>query len=134
MIGHRTPRFEAFGWAAARLDDLLNVIPARITALLIALAHGQLRDWHTLAADARQHRSPNAGWPEAAMARALDVALSGPRSYAGARRDFAFINPNGRKDIKAAEIDAACRVLWQAWSIGLIAMIFLAVALAVWSA
>lgn len=134
MIGHRTPRFEEFGWAAARLDDVLNVIPARLTALLIAFGHGQLRDWSALATDARQHRSPNAGWPEAAMARALGVALSGPRSYEGAQRDFAFINLSGRKDIGPPEIDGACTVLWRAWGTWLALVLFVAVALAEWSA
>ena len=71
MIGYRTPRHEAFGWAAARLDDLLNLIPARLTAALLALVFGQLGSWRDVRTDARLHRSPNAGWPEAAMARGL---------------------------------------------------------------
>jgi adenosylcobinamide-phosphate synthase len=77
MIGYRTPRHEAFGWAAARFDDLLNLIPARATAALIAVTQGAWRDWRGIVADARRHRSPNAGLPEAAMARALGIALSG---------------------------------------------------------
>ena len=89
MIGYRNARYERFGWAAARLDDVLNVIPARLTAGLIALTHG-LRGWKAIAADARLHRSPNAGWPEAAMARALGVALSGPRSYDGGDAVFSL--------------------------------------------
>ena len=87
MIGHRTPRHEAFGWAAARFDDLLNLIPARLTALMIAAAHGWF-DHRPILRDARLHRSPNAGWPEAAMAVVLDLSLSGPRSYHGQARDF----------------------------------------------
>ena len=83
MIGYRTPRYAAFGWAAARLDDVLNLIPARLTALLIALPHGQWRALPAIWRDARRHRSPNAGWPEAAMARALGIALAGPRAYNG---------------------------------------------------
>jgi adenosylcobinamide-phosphate synthase len=84
MIGHRTPRHEAFGWAAARIDDVANLVPARLTALLFALASGRpARPLRVTVADARHHRSPNAGWPEAALAGALDVRLSGPRSYAG---------------------------------------------------
>lgn len=82
MIGHRTPRHEAFGWASARIDDLANLIPARLTGLLFALASG--RPWpaiSTMLQDAHRHRSPNAGWPEAAMAGALGVRLSGPRAY-----------------------------------------------------
>src|SRR5690606_18452205 len=82
MIGHRTPRHEAFGWASARIDDVANLVPARLTALVFAGVSGRL----TAAAaamrrDARRHRSPNAGWPEAAMAGALGVRLSGPRVY-----------------------------------------------------
>ncbi len=95
MIGYRNDRYEAFGWAAARLDDLLNLIPARLTALLIALSHGQMRALADIAADARQHRSPNAGWPEAAMAGALGVRLSGPRQYADGPSDDPFLNPVG---------------------------------------
>ena len=83
MIGYRTPRYADFGWAASRMDDLLNLAPARLTALLIALPSGVLHHWRDIKADAALHRSPNAGWPEAAMARAIGVALAGPRSYDG---------------------------------------------------
>lgn len=119
MIGYRTPRHEAFGWAAARLDDALNLIPARLTALMIAAATGGLRRWPRIAADARQHRSPNAGWPEAAMARGLGVALAGPRSYDGRLRDFPFVNADGARDIGAPEIDRAVALLWRVWALGL---------------
>ena len=115
MIGHRTPRHEAFGWAAARADDALNWIPARATALAIAALHGGLRDWPAVAADARRHRSPNAGWPEAAAARALGVALSGPRSYGGTMRDFPFVHPAGRRDPGAPEVERAVALLWRVW-------------------
>lgn len=115
MIGYRTPRHEAFGWAAARFDDLLNLVPARLTAGLILATHGIWSQWGQIAREARQHRSPNAGWPEAAMARALSVALSGPRSYHGTRQEFAYVNAAGRRDIGAAEIEAACRALWRTW-------------------
>lgn len=81
MIGHRTPRHGEFGRFAARLDDVANWIPARLTALLIMLASGKTQ-WTGLRADAVRHRSPNAGWPETAMAKALGVRLSGPRVYA----------------------------------------------------
>lgn len=119
MIGYRTPRHEAFGWAAARFDDLLNLAPARVTAGLILATHGLWAHWHQVAREARQHRSPNAGWPEAAMARALDVALSGPRSYHGERREFPYVNAAGRRDIGAAEVEATCRALWRAWAAAL---------------
>lgn len=88
MIGHRTPRHRSFGWAAARLDDLLNLVPAPVSGLLLAAAavfHEQGRPGHALAImlrDGRKHRSPNAGWPESAMAGALGLALAGPRRYA----------------------------------------------------
>jgi adenosylcobinamide-phosphate synthase len=87
MIGHRSPRYRAFGWASARFDDLLNLVPARLSGLFIALASLFLprgrpfRALATMLRDARKHRSPNAGWPEAAMAGALDLALAGPRRY-----------------------------------------------------
>lgn len=131
MIGYRNERYEEFGWAAARFDDLLNLIPARLTALLIALSHGLLtggiQEWRAIAADARLHRSPNAGWPEAAMSRALGVALSGPRSYEGEMRDFPFVNPQGAHDIGATEVDAACTALWRTWATALGVIIAVAV-------
>ncbi|MDQ2090769.1 adenosylcobinamide-phosphate synthase CbiB [Marimonas arenosa] len=126
MIGYRTERHAAFGWAAARLDDLLNLVPARLTALLIAASHAQLGAWREIVADARRHRSPNAGWPEAAMARALGVALAGPRSYDGAMRDFAWVNPNGDRAPGPREIEAACTALWRVWA-GLLGFAVLAV-------
>lgn len=115
MIGHRTERYEQFGWAAARFDDLLNLIPARLTALLIALSHARLDAWRPILRDAPLHRSPNAGWPEAALAVVLNVALSGPRSYDGQMRDFPWVWPEGRRDPGPETIDAACRALWRAW-------------------
>ena len=81
MIGHRTPRHEEFGNFAARLDDVVNLIPARLTALLIALAAMSRRAASCAWTDAAAHRSPNAGWPEGAMAGTLGVRLSGPRVY-----------------------------------------------------
>lgn len=129
MIGYRTPRHEAFGWAAARFDDVLNVIPARLTAGLIAFSYGLLSQIQSIAADARLHRSPNAGWPEAAMARALDVSLAGPRSYNGEMRPFAFVHDAGRKDIGAADVDATCAALWRSWIAALAVVALIAVVL-----
>jgi adenosylcobinamide-phosphate synthase len=125
MIGHRTPRHEEFGWAAARLDDLLNLIPARLTAVLIALSH---LAWplRPVLRDAPLHRSPNAGWPEAAMAVVLNVALSGPRAYHGEMRDYPWVWPEGRRDPGPAEIDAACSALWRAWGLMLVLVAVLA--------
>ncbi|TDL81764.1 cobalamin biosynthesis protein CobD [Palleronia sediminis] len=82
MIGHRTPRHEAFGAASARIDDLANWVPARLTGMIFAAVSPRPRAaLGAMARDARRHRSPNAGWPEAAMAGALGVRLSGPRIY-----------------------------------------------------
>jgi adenosylcobinamide-phosphate synthase len=126
MIGYRTPRHERFGWAAARLDDLLNLLPARLTALLLVLAGGIWPNWHELRRDARLHRSPNAGWPEAAMARALSIALSGPRSYHGTLRDLPWVNAGGRRDAMPDDIDRAVAMLWRAWALFLVLALLLA--------
>lgn len=112
MIGHRTPRYQAFGWAAARLDDLLNLPASRLSAFLIiaaatvtprASASGA---WRAVRRDAGRHRSPNAGYPEAAMAGALGLALAGPRSYGGVRVDDALMG-DGRRAADAGDIRAA---------------------------
>ena len=96
MIGYKTPRHLAFGWAAARLDDVVNYLPARVTGALIALSSkARGTAFRTMRRDARGHRSPNAGWPEAAMAGALGVRLSGPRNYAEGMSDDPFLNPVG---------------------------------------
>lgn len=94
MIGHRSVRFEDFGKAAARLDDVVNILPARLTGLMIAVAAVQrcAAAWSTMRRDAHKHRSPNAGWPEAAMAGALDVSLSGPRIYDDRIVDEPWVN------------------------------------------
>jgi adenosylcobinamide-phosphate synthase len=115
MVGHRTARHEQFGWAAARLDDLLNLVPARLSAVLVALAApaagGSIAKSAAVAwRDAGRHRSPNAGWPESAMAGALDVALAGPRRYAERIVDDPFLNAGGRKDANATDISRALRV------------------------
>ncbi|AUH32277.1 adenosylcobinamide-phosphate synthase CbiB [Paracoccus tegillarcae] len=92
MIGHRNARYEEFGKIAALLDDLANWIPARLTALLLALAAMSRAAWRAAIRDARRHRSPNAGWPEAAMAGALGVRLSGPRQYGERIADEPWLN------------------------------------------
>ncbi len=124
MIGHRTPRHQDFGWAAARFDDVLNWVPARITAALIALAHGWT-DPAPILRDGPLHRSPNAGWPEAAMAVVLDVALSGPRSYHGKVMDYPWVNPDGARRIGPAQIDRCVTALWRAWmlTLGIVAVL-----------
>ena len=115
MIGHMTPRYHEFGWASARLDDVLNLIPARLTALLIALTHGWV-DATPILRDAPKHRSPNAGWPESALAPVLNVALSGPRSYGGVQRQYPWVWPEGRRDPGPDDIDAAADALWRVWA------------------
>jgi adenosylcobinamide-phosphate synthase len=97
MIGHRTPRHEAFGWAAARIDDIANFMPARLTALVfMLLAARPSAAWSCVRRDANRHRSVNAGWPEAAMAGALGVRLCGPRSYDGELADEPWLNATAR--------------------------------------
>ncbi len=108
MIGHRTPRHRHFGMAAARLDDAANYIPARIAALLIALA-GLGRGAGVIFRDAGRHRSPNAGYPEAAMAGALHLKLSGPRVYDGKTEGAPWIG-DGRSEARPSHIRAALRL------------------------
>ncbi len=116
MIGHRTPRHEAFGWASARLDDLVNLPASRLTACLFILAavfvkgaspQGALR---AVARDAKHHRSPNAGWPESALAGALGFALAGPRSYGGQMIQARFMGEGGRRNLTAADIRQALKL------------------------
>ncbi len=126
MIGYRTEKYEAFGWAAAKFDDVLNWIPARLTALLIWTVAEQKASWRDIIDDAALHRSPNAGWPEAAMAPALGVSLSGPRSYDGAHETFPWVNPNGRKDAGPNDVDRAIGLLWKAWAMTLAVAVVIA--------
>ncbi len=129
MIGHRTVRHEAFGWASARIDDLANLVPARMTAVLLACVSGAPRRvLRIVFRDARHHRSPNAGWPEAAMAGALHVKLSGPRIYAGHAGVCGdpFLNPNG-SDPGAADIEAGLRVYRRAMILAAVLLVLLAV-------
>ncbi len=103
MIGHRTPRMRVFGACAARADDLANWIPARLTGLLFAVAGWSHKAWQVMVRDAHRHRSPNAGWPESAMAGALNIRLSGPRDYGhGPSRD-PWLNA-GAPDPTAADL------------------------------
>ena len=119
MIGYRTPRHQHFGWAAARFDDLLNIIPARLTALLISAEARSWAPFRAALAEAHLHRSPNAGWPEAAMANRIGVALSGPRVYHGELTSDPYVNEAGRHDPGPADIDAAIRNLWRLWAVAL---------------
>jgi adenosylcobinamide-phosphate synthase len=113
MIGHRTPRHADFGWAAAKLDDLVNLPASRLAALLLIAAAALRKDacasraWRTVRRDAARHRSPNAGYPEAAMAGALGLSLAGPRVYGGVRVDDAFMGDGRRDDADTKDIDRA---------------------------
>lgn len=95
MIGHREEPYRAYGWAAARLDDLVMLLPARLSGLLLCTAG--CSGWRTMARDHAAHASPNAGWPEAAMAGALGVRLAGPVAYEGALADKPWIGEEGRE-------------------------------------
>ncbi|WP_112663412.1 adenosylcobinamide-phosphate synthase CbiB [Microvirga flavescens] len=135
MIGHRTPRHEAFGWASARLDDLVNLPASRLTALLIIIAAALSRGTSARGAlravrrDASRHRSPNAGWPEAAMAGALGLRLAGPRIYGDVRVEDHWMG-DGRAEATAADIDRALAVYRTAC--GLLLALAAGLALLVW--
>jgi adenosylcobinamide-phosphate synthase len=133
MIGHKSERYLAFGWAAAKLDDLVNLPASRLAALWLVAAARFMpgADWRSAAlsalTDAPRHRSPNAGWPEAAMAGALGLALAGPRSYGGKRIDDAWMG-NGRREATAADIHRALRLyriayVLQAATVGVLAVV-----------
>lgn len=115
MIGYKNIQYNQFGWAAARLDDLLNWIPARLSGLLICIVHQNNSALNIMWRDAKLHRSPNAGWPESAMAGVLDVSISGPRSYEGVIKNYPFVNVDGKKKLTAVDIDNAVDVLWRSW-------------------
>jgi adenosylcobinamide-phosphate synthase len=112
MIGHRTPRYAEFGWAAARLDDLVNLPASRLCALLLVAAAAFRkrasagRAWRAVRRDAARHRSPNAGYPEAAMAGALGLSLAGPRTYGGVVVDDAVMG-DGRREAGVTDIRRA---------------------------
>jgi adenosylcobinamide-phosphate synthase len=122
MIGHRTPRHEAFGWAAARLDDLVNLPASRLTGFLFALAARFIPNGSTdnafraMRRDAHRHRSPNAGWPESAMAGALGLKLNGPKTYGATHVDDAYMG-DGRREATADDIDRALRLAGVAWAL-----------------
>jgi adenosylcobinamide-phosphate synthase len=127
MIGHRTERHQAFGWAAARLDDLVNLPASRLSALLLIAAAALRKNaspsaaWRAVRRDARKHRSPNAGYPEAAMAGALGLSLAGPRIYGGAPVEDAFMG-DGRREADATDIRRALALCRTADAILLVAL------------
>ena len=135
MIGHRTVRHLDFGRVAAQADDLANWLPARLSALLVAAAAWGLSGMASARAsvtvslrDAGLHRSPNAGWPEAAFAGALAIALGGPRVYASESVPQAWLNAAGRHELDTVDIDRAlklfgygCFSLWAAGALAVVA-------------
>lgn len=115
MVGYRSPRYLRFGWASARLDDVVNLVPARLSGALVALcspvAGGSVRrSWITMRRDAARHPSPNAGFPEAAVAGALGVQLGGANTYHGRIEHRAVLGGGGRP-VAVADIRRATRLV-----------------------
>lgn len=133
MIGHRTERYQDFGRTAAQLDDFVNLPASRLAALLIVAAAYLTKGaspaaaWQATWRDGAKHVSPNAGYPEAAMAGALGLSLAGPRDYDGVRADGAWMG-DGRRKAKAEDIRAALELYSRADGL-LIAIVFLLAAL-----
>lgn len=111
MIGYRSERYEQFGKFAARLDDIVNFIPARITAVLILIASGKLNGLVFVFKEGKKHKSPNAGYPEAALAFVLDCRFGGPNYYHGQLVEKPFIGSNTRL-IETHEIKTVARINW----------------------
>lgn len=122
IIGHRNERYESFGGFAARLDDVANLVPARLTGLFIAIASARHSAFRIMLRDARRHRSPNAGWPEAAMAGALGIRLSGPRVYGDGLIDEPWLNSEAR-DPGPSDIRGALRLYMRALAVAASALI-----------
>jgi adenosylcobinamide-phosphate synthase len=135
MVGHRNERYRDFGWASARLDDLVNWIPARLTALLLSGAAFWVKGadaekaWTTALRDARKHASPNAGWPEVALAGALGFSLGGPRTYDGEVHELPEFG-TGRRELGPEDIRRALELY--AMMLNLALGVSLAVALVMW--
>jgi adenosylcobinamide-phosphate synthase len=132
MIGHKTPRYEAFGWAAAKLDDFVNLPASRLTGLLLGAAAlvtpsaSARRALEAMRRDAPMHRSPNAGWPESAMAGALGLKLNGPKTYGGRLVDDAYMG-DGRREVTAKDVGAASMLGAVAWALMMVLLLALAV-------
>lgn len=127
MIGYRNEKYSEFGWAAARADDLLNFIPARLSAIIMLITHWSLDRFSAVVEDASLHISPNAGWPESAMAHALDISLGGPREYQQEEVKLRYFNETGRRQLSAQDIDDSIRLIRRSHRTGLIALIILLV-------
>jgi adenosylcobinamide-phosphate synthase len=130
MVGYKTDAYREFGWAGARLDDLLNWAPARLSGGLFTLASWLTgldwrQSWHLCRRDGRRHASPNAGWPEAAMSGALGLRLGGPNFYHGKLVDKPWLG-DGRREPECADILKAVRLLYAVSALGVCFFFFLA--------
>ncbi|MBO6675114.1 MAG: cobalamin biosynthesis protein CobD [Rhizobiales bacterium] len=140
MIGYKTERHLHFGWASAKLDDLVNFLPARLSVGLIMLSAaitslaGQKGafawpDWAVIRRDAPTHASPNAGWPEASYASALGIALGGPRTYPSGTVEAPYINDAGRKNLDAGDIRKGLSLLRATCAATLLVVVLIAAAI-----
>lgn len=131
MVGHKNERFKDFGYASAKLDDWANYVPARITAMFFTIAakfkagFDAKAAWRSAQRDAKWHKSPNAGWPEAAMAGAIGVKLGGPRDYDGETVELAYMG-EGKEHVDADDIDRALSLYWFALTLMLGTLLVLA--------
>ncbi len=123
MIAHKNDKFKEFGWATAKLDDMVNFVPARVTAILILIAGLQIKKINIVYRDSKLHRSPNAGWPETAMAVVLGIALAGPRSYNGQKGNDPYINVDGEHKLSSYHIDNGIKLLQKVWLVTLTSII-----------
>jgi adenosylcobinamide-phosphate synthase len=134
MVGHKSERYLQFGWASARLDDVANWIPARLTALLIAGTcllvprTDAEAAWSTALRDAGRHSSPNSGWPEAAFAGALHIALGGQRSYEGEVHDLPTFG-SGQTNLTSVDVLRALSLYWAALNVLLVVALVLSLIL-----
>ncbi|WP_420415199.1 adenosylcobinamide-phosphate synthase CbiB [Roseibium sp.] len=133
MIGHKNEKYSDFGWASARFDDVINLPASRLAGVFLALAAplaggSILKSFKAILNDAKKHRSPNAGWPEAAMAGALGLALAGPRKYPGYTVDDPYMNANGRREANAQDISRSLILLLGAFGLEALLVLILAFA------
>ena len=127
MIGYKNEKYSEFGWATAKFDDLLNYIPARIIPFMIGLSQLSQSAFKQAFEEGSNHRSVNAGWPEAAYSSVLGIALSGPRTYEGETHHYPYINPQGRKDLTSEDIKGCIKVTWKAWAATLAVLVALGI-------
>ena len=127
MIGYKNEQYSEFGWATAKFDDLLNFIPARIVPFAVGLSQLSLTPIKKAFEEGSNHRSINAGWPEAAFSSVLGIALSGPRSYEGETQHYPYINPQGRKDLDKVDIKDCIKLTWKSWAAAITVLVALGI-------